>query len=112
MSASAATTGDQIATASTAREVATRTWHWERTKTRKAAAADEQAARARREAAEAEERSRAAERQQETAQAHEQHATEIDPDAGVTATVETLPTQSLDGRAPDLRARQPHTREF
>ena len=38
-------------------------------------------ARARRDAAEAEEQFRAAERQQETARAHEEHATEINPDA-------------------------------
>jgi len=48
---------------------------------REGAAAEEQAARARREAAEAEERARVAERERETAGAHEEHASEIDPDA-------------------------------
>ena len=47
---------------------------------REAAAADEQSARARRQAAEAEERSRAAATEREAAQAHTEHASEIDPD--------------------------------
>ena len=49
---------------------------------KEAAAADEQAAAARRQAAEAEERAQAAQRERTAATAHEEHAQEIDPDAG------------------------------